>query len=142
MQQKYSIVLHCPRERNLSRVQKEILSALVTRLEKEGLSVVLGKMLGTIDARFNQIQKSQGCVVLAFSQWTARRLHRNQNQEVIFPSEFAHVSATIAMAAKRPVLTLREKQVRERGVLRHQYVYPILEMPNSATADWLKDKGF
>ena len=70
------------------------------------------------------------------------RLYRNQDREAIFPSEFAHVTLMLATLAKKPLLVIRQRQVRERGALRRGYVHPIVEMPNSAGAVWLKTKDF
>jgi hypothetical protein len=48
----------------------------------------------------------------------------------------------MAVAANKPLLVLKEKGVAERGVLRKGYVHPVLDMPRSATVDWLNSSAF
>jgi hypothetical protein len=135
------VTLNSPQEKNLSPNQKEVLAAVVQRLEAEGLSL-RPDSLDSIKELRNQINKSQGCVILAFSQWEGHRLYRSKNQSIIFPSEYTHITLSAAIEAKKPVLVIREKQVSERGTLRGGYTHPIVEMPNSATGDWLESNEF
>jgi len=139
---KLLVTLNSPGEKNLSGRQMEFRAAIVQRMTSEGLSILHDSPSGDIKGRFDQIKRSQGCVVLAFSQWDAHRLFRNQDRPIILPSEFAHVTSAIAMVARKPLLVLKEKQVQERGMLRGEYAGRVLEIPNSASTDWLATSEF
>jgi len=71
-----------------------------------------------------------------------RRLYRKQELKVFFPSEFTHIAAAMAVAAKRPILVLKEKAVAERGTLRRAYVHTVVQMPNAVDSEWLTSTEF
>jgi len=71
-----------------------------------------------------------------------RRLYRKQELKVFFPSEFTHIAAAMAVAAKRPILVLKEKAVAERGTLRRGYVHTVVQMPNAVDSEWLTSTEF
>ena len=58
------------------------------------------------------------------------------------PSEFSHIVAVMAAAAKRPLLVLREKALAERGALRPGYLPHVVKVPASLRIDWLESVEF
>ena len=75
-------------------------------------------------------------LVLAFSQWEGRRLNREQ-KGVVFPSEFSHIAAVMAVSAKKPLLVLLEKTVAGRGAFRRSFVHPVIDLPAAMSLAWL-----
>jgi hypothetical protein len=59
------------------------------------------------------------------------------------PSEFVHIEAAMAVAARRPLLVLLEKGVDDRGVLKRGLLnHPIIDMPSSLDPDWFETPEF
>jgi predicted nucleotide-binding protein len=48
----------------------------------------------------------------------------------------------MAVAAQRPLLVLRGKDVALRGALKEGYVHPVVAVPRKTDADWLKSDEF
>lgn len=128
---------------NLSKGQQRFLNGLADRLERADLRIMpSGHDALTIDERLERVRRSHGMLILAFRQWEGHRVKRDAQKSVIFPSEFTHISAVMAVAAERPLLVLREKPVTERGVLRRASVHPIITLPNSLDPNWLDTQEF
>jgi hypothetical protein len=136
------VTLTCPSEKNLSNPQKSLLEAIINLLESEGLSILHDSPSGDFKGRARQVNRSHGCIVIAFSQWEASRLHQDQDRRYIFTTEYAHVTSAVALEAGRPLFVLKDKQVDGRGMLKGAYVGRLVEIPKSATADWLRSNEF
>jgi hypothetical protein len=95
-----------------------------------------------VEQRLEKMSRCQGVVVVAYSQWEAERLYRQQDRTVIMPSEFGHIGAVMAVAARRPLLVLREKGVAERGVIRAGYLPHVVKIPGSLSAEWFDEWEF
>src|SRR4051812_14496397 len=106
--------------RNLTRQQREFVTAIVHLLESEQLRVVKSGPNATLEERYEQIRQCHGCLTVAFPHWNAHRVVRNQSKLLAVSSEFAHVANTLAVAAGKPLLVLREKSVALRGTLKPQ----------------------
>jgi hypothetical protein len=133
--------LECARTENLTDLQRRFRDALVEHLDRSGLSVVRDwASTATVKQRLEYVRACHGVIVIAFSQWDARRLSRDKSKNAVFPSEFAHIGIALAVAAKRPLLVFREKEVEERGALRPGYVHPVISLPRSLDTDWLKSE--
>ena len=138
-----TIRLAVPQEKNLARPHRELVEALHARLRDEGLRPALdGLDVHRLDQRYEQLRHSQGVIVLALPQWRAQRLYRDEDRPVIVPTEFCHIAAAMAVAASRPLLVLRSKDVALRGALKEGYAHPVIAVPKKADAGWLKTTEF
>ena len=132
-----------PQKKNLSHPQRAFVKALLARLKREGLTYRYdGVDTDRLALRLKRVQGSQGVIVLALSQWTAHRLYRDQDRPLIAPMEFCHIAATMAVAAQRPLLVLRGKEVALRGAFKEGYVHPVVVIPKKTDAEWLKSEEF
>ena len=52
------------------------------------------------------------------------------------------VNNAMAVAARKPLLVLREKTMAPRGSLKEGYVHPVVLVPRKATPDWLETSTF
>jgi len=128
---------------NLSKAQISFLDALCEKLQSAGLDTSReSPPRDGVAARYDKVCGVDGVVVVAFSQWSARRLNRKQDQECILPSEFAHIMNTMAIAAEKPLLVIMEKDVMSRGTLREGYVPRPSKPPRSLREDWLQSSDF
>lgn len=138
-----TVRLAVPQKKNMSDSQWALVQALRARLEHEGLrNAYDGVDNDRLDQRHEQVRRSQGVIVLALPQWTAKRLYRDQDRSVITPMEFCHIAATMAVAAQKPLLVLRGKDVSLRGALKEGYVHPVVVVPKKAGPEWLKSGEF
>jgi hypothetical protein len=128
---------------NLSKAQISFLNALYEKLKSAGLEVSRDSPPSDgVARRYDKICGIDGLVVVAFSQWSAHRLNRKQDQECILTSEFAHIVNTMAVAAEKPLLVIMEKDVGSRGTLREGYVPRPSKPPRSLREDWLQTSDF
>jgi len=137
------IQLSAGRPENLSKRQNAFLDALCQRLRADGLETAKDSAPGDgIAARYDRLRGVDGVIVVAFSQWSARRLNRDQERERILPSEFVHIYNTMAVAAGKPLLVMVERDVEMRGTLRDGYVPRPTKMPRTLRPDWLETDEF
>jgi predicted nucleotide-binding protein len=61
---------------------------------------------------------------------------------LIVPTEFSHIANAMAVAAGKPLLVLRDKEVAARGSLKEGYVHPVVTMPREAGPEWLATNTF
>src|SRR4029077_877068 len=101
-------------EKNLSKRQWSFVNALWEIIESEGIRVSKNSETDRIEERYDNLSRSQGILAVAFPQWEARRIVRDQQKIVMLPTEFTHIAIVMAVAAKKPLLVLREKSVAER----------------------------
>lgn len=128
---------------NLSKKQLMFYDALVSKIERRGFAILPdNRSTDTIQQRYQQVQDSCGVVIPAFCQWEGHRLNRNQERRWTMPSEFAHIEATMAVAACRPLLLLLEKGVDPRGVLKRGLIHAVIDMPSNLDPLWLEQKDF
>jgi hypothetical protein len=104
------------RRENLSPKQLRFFDAMTAKLRSSGFSLSPDN-LGTdrIAERYADLQDCRGVIIPAFSQWEGHRLNRNRTRTWTMPSEFVHIVATMAVAARRPLLVLLERGVDDRG---------------------------
>jgi hypothetical protein len=81
-------------------------------------------------------------MIPAFCQWEGYRRNRNQERRWNMPSEFAHIEATMAVAAGRPLLMLVEKGIDQRGVLKRGLIQGVIDMPANLDPEWLDLQDF
>jgi hypothetical protein len=137
------VELAAPKGENLSKQQQAFLEALCRRLKEEGLEMAEDPPPGDgVAARCKKTRAVDGIIVVAFSQWSARRLSRQQDRELLFPSEFTHIMNTMAIATDKPLLVIMEKDVAARGTLRDGYVPRPIKLPRSLRPDWLRTTEF
>lgn len=138
-----SVLISSPKPENLSKQQRRFLQALSKRIEQAGLHILPDSVTSDkVEDRFQKVSRCHGVVVFAASQWEAERLSRAQGKSIFVTSEFSHIVAAIAVAARRPLLVLREKAVAERGVLRAGYLDHIVKVPNSLEPEWVEGPEF
>jgi hypothetical protein len=104
------VLLQKGKIQNLSYAQRRFVEEIARRIEKIGL--VLAPELNTtadLNQRFERLRQSQGTLTFAFALWNGTRVTRESSNPNVFPSEFVHVNVALAMAARRPVLLLKEK---------------------------------
>jgi Predicted nucleotide-binding protein containing TIR-like domain len=143
LETRLSVVFSFQRRDNLSKRQLRFYDALLGRIEAAGLRICPeSRGSDRIEDRYLQVKTSHGVVVLVLGQWEGRRLNRDQDRSPILPSEFTHIAASMAVAADRPLLVLREKSVDERGAFRSGSVHPIIDLPNSLDPAWLDSPSF
>jgi len=138
-----AVMISAAKKENLSEPQQQFLRALEDRIQRRGLRILPDSATSDkLGDRFGKIQQCHGVVVFACSQWEAERLYRPQEKSVILPSEFGHISAVMAVAARRPLLVLREKKVAERGAFRGGYLDHVVKTPASLKTDWFDSSEF
>jgi hypothetical protein len=131
------------RSENLSKRQNAFLDALSRTLRDRGVEIARDSApRDSVVNRYDKIRGVDGVIVVAFSQWSACRLHRNQNRKCLLPSEFTHITNTMAVAAEKPLFVIVEKDVDARGTLREGYVPRPTKPPRSLTPDWLETQEF
>lgn len=133
-----------PRDANLTARQQRFLQALIEQIERSNFCVLRGvtrRLTAGIEERRDKIAHCHGVIALAFAQWECRRLSRDRNRAVIFPSEYLHIEAVLATATNRPLLVFREKSVADRGVLRPGCTR-VINLPGSLDVEWLKSEEF
>lgn len=131
------------RPENLSKRQNAFLDALMMKLTEQGLETAReSPPRDNIEKRYEKIRDVDGVIVIAFSQWSACRLHRKQDRQCLLPSEFAHISNTMAIAAEKPLLVIVEKDLDLRGTLREGYIPRPAKPPRSLTSEWLETDEF
>jgi hypothetical protein len=142
MDRRRKVKILSPKDKNLSEQQKEFLKAVKKRLPRKDFQIAVEQPSSAdLEDRYKAICDCDGIIILAFSQWEARRLGANSEKSAIFPTEFTHIGMAQAVLSGRPVLVLREKSLADRGALRG-YVYPVVNLPNSLDADWLYSDEF
>jgi hypothetical protein len=135
--------LSAGRTENLSSRQIAFLEALRKTLREEGLEIAQGSpSRDDIAARYSKFRSVDGLIVVAFSQWSAQRLNRQQDRDRILPSEFAHIMNTMAIAAEKPLFVIMERDVEARGTLRDGYVSRPSKPPRSLKPEWLQTNEF
>ena len=128
---------------NLSKRQLAFLEGLCQRLAREDLEISRDSPPSDgVASRYAKVRGVDGVIVVCFSQWSASRSNRKQDQECILPSEFTHIVNTMAVAAEKPLLVLMEKDIAPRGTLRNGYLPRPSRIPRSLTPDWLRTSGF
>jgi hypothetical protein len=143
MDTRLKVVVQSGKRENLSKQQRRFLAGLIDRLERADMKVMpQSPTTANVEKRLEKIRQSHGVIILAFAQWDACRVTRDENKHVIFPTEFTHINAAMAVGAARPLLVLREKSVAERGVLRRGYVQRTFSIPNSLDVNWLDSDEF
>ena len=143
MDTRLKVAVQSGNRENLSKQQQRLLARLIDRLERANLSVMPDSTRAApIDKRLEKIRNSDGVIVLAFRQWEGHRVAHEDTRNVIFPTEFTHIGAVMAVAAARPLLVLREPSVADRGVLRRGYVHPTVTLPRSLDVMWLDSDEF
>jgi len=143
MDTRLAVALSSPATKNLSKPQLGFLSALQDRIERAGLRVIPDSASSDdVEHRLAKVRTCHGIVVLTCSQWKAERLYRGQDKAIVLPSEFSHIAAVMAVAAQRPLLVLREKNVAERGAFRRGYVRRLVDVPSSLKTEWLDSPEF
>ena len=137
------VTVTAPQEKNLEPRQERFVRGVVDRIEQAGMRVDMGSVESDrLEERYEKLRRSDGVLVIAIAQWEARRLYRNPERKVILPSEFTHIVPAMAVAARRPLLVLKEKAVAERGTLRGSYVHPVVQMPSGVDEKWLHSGDF
>jgi hypothetical protein len=132
-----------PQEKNMSKRQQEFVSALRERIKAEGIRVELdGLDYDRLEERYEIVRRCHGVLVVALAQWRSQRLYRDEDRSVLGPSEFTHVANAMAVAAGKPLLVLREKDVAQRGSLKEGYVHPVVAVPTKAGPEWLNTSTF
>jgi Predicted nucleotide-binding protein containing TIR-like domain len=143
LDRRFTIALSTPLSENLSRVQKRFLEALTDKIVRRGLTVAPDSApIDTMEMRFSQMRRFDGVLVFACCQWEAERLYRDQRKTAITPTEFCHIESTMAVAARKPLLVLREKALAERGVLRSGHLPNVVKLPNGLNPEWLEESDF
>lgn len=138
-----TIRISSPKLENLSKAQRRFRDAIVDRIESKELRVLDDLAASAnLEDGLAQFRMCHGVVVLAFSQWNAERLHREQNKSIVLTSEFSHIESVMAAACNRPLLVLRDKLLAERGVLRGGYLPQVAKIPNSLSEDWIDSDEF
>jgi hypothetical protein len=112
MDTRLTVRISAPKKDNLSDSQREFIARPTDRIEGAGLRV-LPEVAGSdgVESRLSRIRQGHGVVVLAFSQWQSTRLYRAQKKSIVMPSEFSHIEAVMSVAAKRPLLVIRKRQL-------------------------------
>src|SRR5262245_42581575 len=137
-----TVLISCPKPENLSNQQGQFLKRLEECVERRGLRVLPEPaMTDSLSARYRKLRVADGILVIAFSQWRAERLHRKQ-YPVLTPSEFSHIESAMAIAAGRPLLALREKDLGQRGAFRSGGLAHVVKLPRSLDTDWLSSADF
>lgn len=135
--------MHFQKKANLTKRHVRFLDALEARVVRAGFRVLPPLLRGDrIEERYQNIRRSQGVIVPVFSQWEGHRLYRDKETAYTQASEFTHIAATMAVAAKRPLLVLREKTVQGRGAFRPGFVHPVIDLPVSLDPAWLEGDSF
>jgi hypothetical protein len=138
-----AVSLSSPKIENLSKPQKRFLAALRDCIANAGLRILSDSApTDDVGQRLELVRQCHGVVVLAFSQWNAERIYKVQEKRLVMPTEFAHLAISMAVAARRPLLVLREKCVAERGSLRKGYVRRHIAVPNLLRPEWLESSEF
>ena len=138
-----TVLLQCAKFQNLNSTQRRFFEAVAKEITEIGLDLAPPlNPSADLNQRFEQLSQSQGLLAIAFAQWEGERVTREQSNPCVFTSEFVHISVALAMAARCPVLLLREKSLAERGVLRRGYVRQSLDMPKSLDIGWLESRDF
>lgn len=131
------------RRDNLSKRQLQFCDALLRVIERRGFAVLPDdRSSDPIEHRFRKVVDSCGVIIPAFRQWDGYRHNRDQERRWILPSEFAHVEATMAIAAGRPLLMLVEKGIDQRGVLKRGLIQGVIDMPTDLDPAWLDLQDF
>ena len=137
------VSISAPKQENLSKQQQRFMEALMARSESVGLRVLPDSTSSdTVLDGIGKYRTCHGVVMLAFSQWKAKRLYREQKKNVVLPTEFSHIKAVMAAATCRPLMVLREKSLTERGVFRSGYLPHVVKVPDSLKLDWLQSEEF
>jgi predicted nucleotide-binding protein with TIR-like domain len=142
MDNRLNIKLSSPLDKNLSEQQLETVKVFQQLLEKERFRVLKNLETDRIEEQYSRIQHCQGVIVVAFSQWQASRLFRDENKKRIIPSEYAHITNVMALTAKKPLLVFREKNVAERGTLAPGYIHPVIDLPVNTQLSWFQTQSF
>jgi len=138
-----TVTVSAPKEQNLSKSQRAFLSALANHLQRNDMRILRDSAASNdAEAEWARVRRCHGVIVLAFSQWNAQRLHRQKDKNVVMPTEFSHITAAMAVAAKRPLLVLREKELAERGALRGGYLPHVVKLPRQLGPEWLESRDF
>ena len=133
-----TIALSSPLEENMSDAQRVFFQALTEKLVNRGLRIAPDSSpIDSLETRYARIRASQGVLIFACSQWRAQRLYKRTKNAIITPTEFCHIQSSMAVAARKPLLVLREKALAERGVLRFGHLPHVLKMPNKLDRAWL-----
>jgi hypothetical protein len=124
------VLLAAPQEKNLSKRQQQFMSALQKRIRSEGIRLEIdGRDFQGLKERHGLVRRCQGVFVVVLAQWSAQRLYRDEDKSLIVPSEFTHVATALAVAARKPLLVLRDKSVAQRGSLKEGYVKLVVAAP-------------
>ena len=138
-----TIALSSPLEENMSQEQRIFFEALTDKLTRRGFRIVPDSSpIDSLETRYARIRGSQGVLIYACSQWRAERLYKRKKNPAITPTEFCHIQSTMAVAARKPLLVLREKALTERGVLRSGHLPNVLKMPLMLKPEWLDSDDF
>jgi hypothetical protein len=138
-----TIALSSPLEENMSQEQRIFFEALTDKLTRRGFRIAPDSSpIDSLETRYARIRGSQGVLIYACSQWRAERLYKRKKNPAITPTEFCHIQSTMAVAARKPLLVLREKALTERGVLRSGHLPNVLKMPLILKPEWLDSDDF
>jgi hypothetical protein len=143
MNTQFVVLLAAPQAKNMSKRQQQFVKALQDRIGSEGIRLEIdGRDFQGLEKRYELMRRCQGVLVIACAQWCSKRLYRDEDRSLIVPSEFTHVASAMAVAAGKPLLVLREKDVAQRGSLKEGYVQLAVAVPSKAGPDWLDTPTF
>ena len=141
MDTSFKVLVSAPKVKNLSSQQQQVLDEVNKKVTSAGLRIVDVDEALRLEDQAREVRKLQGLLVLAFGQWQGKRLGQRRD-EAIFPTEFNHMYITIATAARRPLLIVKEKSVNERGALRPNLGCRTVKIPSNLDPDWLNSPDF
>jgi Predicted nucleotide-binding protein containing TIR-like domain len=135
------VFISVPRDNNLDEGQRVLKGAILNLLVERQIEPQEFHVSGlarrkpyTFDAVRDIMGRCHGALILAFARWQ----DPSARQSLALPTVWNHFEGAFAIALKKEILVIKERNVAEDGITWPGGGQIILFAPDGATPDWLK----
>ena len=143
MERPKRVFVSVPRDHNLSTSQRALKQAILNKLRNEGIEPQEFQVSGlplrspyTFQAVKDIMIRCHGALILAFARWRDQTEIRNG---LAIPTVWNHFEGAFALALKKEILVITERDVSADGITWDGGGQLILRAPTEAGVDWLQN---
>jgi Predicted nucleotide-binding protein containing TIR-like domain len=141
MERAKRVYVSVPRDNNLDERQRVLKHAILDKLRSKGLEPQEFQVSGlplrspyTFDAVRDIMSRCHGALILAFARWR----DPSGGEGVAMPTVWNHFEGAFALALKKEILVIREKNVAGDGITWDGGGQIVLGAPDGAGPEWLE----
>jgi hypothetical protein len=138
------VYVSVPRDQHLDERQRVLKHAILDELRRKGMEPQEFQVSGlslrapyTIESVRSIMTRCHGALILAFARWQ----DPSRGEGVAMPTVWNHFEGAFALALRKEILVIRERNVSEDGITWMGGGYIILSAPSGVGPEWL-DTGY